>query len=588
MKRKHNKESQGYSGEPEKPGVNRRSFLKGAATTAAVGFAMAGLEPLAGGSQALLAHAQTGQDDGGGGALTGEQRAERSFRIRMQVALAERQIPIPEHVNNGDEDRFDNRVGNFTKTLPHNEFGEVDERAYSSLLRALKSGKSEDFENVILGGGLKLGDPQSGLAFDLEGTDSHQLLERPAFSVASATRADEMIELYWMALARDVPFGRYGHEPITAAAIQELNRLSDYRGPKDRDGKVTPQTLFRGGLPGETIGPLVSQFFVMPAPFGALAVNDTNGNPAQMYNVNQPGVDYMTDAESFLNVQSGIGANPNVPFNMSYGPTQLLGPRLLHTGRNLTAFVHVDELYQAYFMATLNLLDVLQTPFNPGNPYNTSKTQFGFGTFGNPAAVALVAEVSTRALKAQWFQKWFVHRTLRPEAYGGMVNFKINANRDYPVHSEVLNSTALQHILGNHSGNGFLPMAFPEGCPPFPALGSGHATVAGACATFIKAFFDETFVIQNPVVPSDDGLTLVPYNGPDKDQITVLTEAHKIASNVGIGRLHAGVHWRQDNDEALFLGEQIAISILRDQRPCYNNTFAGFTFTKFDGTKITV
>jgi len=298
-------------------------------------------------------------------------------------------------------------------------------------------------------------------------------------------------------------------------------------------------------------------------------------------------VDYMTDAASFLRVESGIGAIPG-PFNLSYGPTQTLGPRLLHTGRDLASFVHVDELYQAYFMATLNLLDLFQTPFNPGNPYNNSKTQFGFGTFGGPHAVALLAEVSTRALKAQWFQKWFVHRTLRPEAYGGLVNFKINAKRDYPVHSEVLNSKALQAILSNHGGNGFLPMAFPEGCPPFPALGSGHSTVAGACATFIKAFFDESFVIQNPVVPSADGLTLLPYNGPDKDQLTVLTEAHKIASNVGIARLHAGVHWRQDHAEALLLGEQIAISILRDQKACYNENFNGFTFTKFDGTKITV
>jgi hypothetical protein len=28
--------------------------------------------------------------------------------------------------------------------------------------------------------------------------------------------------------------------------------------------------------------------------------------------------------------------------------------------------------------------------------------------------------------------------------------------------------------------------------------------------------------------------------------------------------------------------------ILRDQRSCYNETFGGFTFTLFDGTRITV
>lgn len=41
-------------------------------------------------------------------------------------------------------------------------------------------------------------------------------------------------------------------------------------------------------------------------------------------------------------------------------------------------------------------------------------------------------------------------------------------------------------------GTYFLPMAFPEGSPTHPSYGSGHATVAGACTTILKAFFDES------------------------------------------------------------------------------------------------
>jgi membrane-associated phospholipid phosphatase len=582
--------------------ATRRGFLKGAASAAATAGAMAagiGLEPLLGSgkSQALAQTTTTTTTSTSSnnppsntptafGQQNPQQRAQTSLEIRTNAAQAEFNLPQPQQLNNQDEVNFPNFVGNFTKALPHDQFGVVVPSAYQSLLTALTSGNPTDFENITLGGTMKIGDPQSGLAFDLEGTDSHKLAEAPAFSVASADRADEMIELYWAALARDVPFANYGNEPITQAAIADLNKVANFHGPKI-NGKVTPQTLFRGPLAGELVGPLVSQFFVMPAPFGALAVNDSSGNPTQMYNVNQPGIDYMKDVTSFLNVQSGINAIPG-PFNLAYGPTQTLGPRLLRDGRGLASFVHVDELYQAYFMATLNLLDRLQTPFNPGNPYNNSKTQFGFGTFGAPHAVTLLAEVSTRALHAQWYQKWFVHRTLRPEAFGGLVNFKVNNKENFPVHADVLNSSALQAILNNNNGTALLPMAFPEGCPPFPALGSGHSTVAGACATFIKAFFDENFVIPNPVVPSADGTQLLPYKGSDAGQITILTEAHKIASNVGMGRVHAGVHWRSDHTEALFLGEAVAISILRDQRATYNENFQGFTFTKFDGTKITV
>jgi len=65
-------------------------------------------------------------------------------------------------------------------------------------------------------------------------------------------------------------------------------------------------------------------------------------------------------------------------------------------------------------------------------------------------------------------------------------------------------------------------------------------------------------------------------------------ELNKIASNVAIGRNIAGVQWRSDYTESLKLGEQIAISVLRDQRLTYGEDFEGFTFTRFNGTKITV
>jgi hypothetical protein len=66
------------------------------------------------------------------------------------------------------------------------------------------------------------------------------------------------------------------------------------------------------------------------------------------------------------------------------------------------------------------------------------------------------------------------------------------------------------------------------------------------------------------------------------------TELNKIASNVALGRNTAGVHWRSDGTESLKLGEQIAINLLREQRACYNEVFAGFSLTKFDGNTVTV
>ncbi len=49
--------------------------------------------------------------------------------------------------------------------------------------------------------------------------------------------------------------------------------------------------------------------------------------------------------------------------------------------------------------------------------------------------------------------------------------------------------------------------------------GTSSASVLRGCTTILKAFLDETFVIPNPVVPSDDGLSVNPYTGADADQM---------------------------------------------------------------------
>jgi len=119
-------------------------------------------------------------------------------------------------MTNGDEQRYRNQnyIGNYSKGLPRlaNNFGEVDPAAYLSFMNAVRQGTAAAFENLTLGGNTKLVNPLAGLAFDLEGTDSHQL-KIPSFPrLDSAELADQAIELYWMALCRDVNFMKY--EPI--------------------------------------------------------------------------------------------------------------------------------------------------------------------------------------------------------------------------------------------------------------------------------------------------------------------------------------------------------------------------------------
>src|SRR5258708_34251227 len=189
-----------------------------------------------------------------------------------------------------------NHIGNYSKGLVHNNIGEVDPNSYQSLLNAVGNGNPSAFEQVQLGGNTPLVDPQCGLAFDLEGTDSHQLAIGTPPSVASRAIADAAVENYWMALCRDVNFTQYGNEPLTIAAIAELNSLPAFHGPKP----VTPQNLFRGFTPGDVLGPYVSQFLLQPFAYGALPID-------QLFTTHAPSVDYITDQASWLAVQKGQG-----------------------------------------------------------------------------------------------------------------------------------------------------------------------------------------------------------------------------------------------------------------------------------------
>jgi hypothetical protein len=206
--------------------------------------------------------------------------------------------------------------------------------------------------------------------------------------------------------------------------------------------------------------------------------------------------------------------------------------------------------------------------------------------------------VGTRALKAVWFQKWGVHRRLRPEEFGGRIHVDLLVppigRYDPVIDAEILNSLRVPGMLSTYfppgpQGTYLLPQAFAEGAPNHPAYGAGHATVAAACCTMLKAWFDESFVIQNPQVPDPTTgfTTLIPVPAGTTPPLTVGGELNKLAANIALGRNAAGVHWRSDYTESLFLGEEIAIRILQEQKRTYNEENF-LSLTKFDGTTITI
>ena len=388
--------------------VDRRTFL------GHLGIGAGAVAGLTASASSLLA--QPAKDPGAVEGIVPVRQA-RAFEVRMRAADLARKRRHVEQTSNGDESLYPNRIGSYSKGLPHNNLGEVDPTAYNAFLAALATADPDDFERLPMGLGRKLTNPLAGMAFDLEGPDSHHLAQAPAPRIASAEAASELGEVSWMALCRDVHFSDYESSPLVVSAAADLSRFPDFRGP--RSGFfVTPGTIFRGSTPGDLVGPYLSQFLWADIPMGALRIS-------QRIWTLLPGHDYLTTYGDWLASQNGIE---------DYGYSIDSTARYIRNLRDLGQWVHVDALYQAYHQACLILLGT-GAPVAAGNPYSSSATQIGFGTFGGPHILSLVAEVATRALKAVWYQKWFVHRRLRPEAMAGLVHNTRTGTAAYPVHA---------------------------------------------------------------------------------------------------------------------------------------------------------
>jgi len=556
------------------------------------------------------------RDTGNARRIEERRLSARDTRVEAaEVAASRRHL---EHANNNDEVNYPSRpfAGNYSKSLKHDALGDPDPASYASLLRALESRDPQDFEEIALASttAVRLTNPQTGLTFDLEGPDPQEPTQPPAPRFDSEVAAHEAGELYWMAVARDVAFINYGTDTSIAAAVNSLN--SEF----PQFGGTTPVTtgnIFRGIYPGEQVGPYVSQFLVKgnvdPRKPVGLGRNAADGYIAYGSRVIDQrlvpavaGTDYLTTFAPWLDVQNGVDKRGLDSFDSTR--------RFIRNLRDGATLVHLDQVLDAWYNAAWYLMSEptgnqstyvtgttgrpmldLEFPKAEGNPYNQSKTQLGFATFGPTQLLQLLGETLGRALRAVWWQKWGVHRRLRPEEYGGRVHNHITGVRTYSLHASILTSLqtgGLAPYFGN-VGDKFpssylLPQAYPEGAPTHPAYGAGHATASGALATILKAFFDETAAIENPVQSDAAGTALVAYTGPGATQMTVGSELNKLAGNIAIFRNGAGVHWRTDYTESLVLGEAVAIGLLQEMSLGFQEDDGFFQLTRFDGRTIRI
>jgi hypothetical protein len=374
-----------------------------------------------------------------------------------------------------------------------------------------------------------------------------------------------MTELYWLALLRDVPFRDYGTNALVSTAATDLREAGF--------AATDPVRLFRGDAAGDLQGPLVSQFLWHDIPYGLKTVD-------QRFRVPRPGEDFMTTFEEWLAVQRG--ARPRTVLRLN------AGPRYIANYRALAEYVHRDFSFQPFMDAALIISRLAaqhgDEVLSPTNPYRGSRSQFGDITLGNKNLLSLLAQASLLAQKTSYYQKWQVHRRARPESFGGRIDVQLSGRKSYNIHPAVLRSDALARVKAA-TGSYLLPMAYPEGSPTHPSYPAAHAVNAGAGATVLKAFVNETYEIPRSVEASTDGAQLQPWR---REALTLGGEIDKLASNIALARDAAGVHFRSDSVEGLKLCETVGIGLLADYSRTYSERFDGFVLTRFDGTRLRV
>ncbi len=575
-----------------------------------------------------------------------EYRIEQSLNFRVSAAKKAADRAHPVHESNGDEQRYGptNYAMSFTKGLDHEITTGliVDPNDFESFRAAIDAGYIDAFTTSVRSSPQKARQweaPTAGLVHDLQGPDSQAVTMAPAPALGSTELAYEMAEVYELALLRDVPLTEFSGGTVHAginATIAHLNAIGyDITGktgrPRKHDntGNLDAQVLFRGSSPGVETGPYLSQFMLLGTTdqTGTTAITDgkiTYG--ALQIDQKVPvahSVDYMIAWADWLAVQNGAATQDNAALFDATVPR-----RFITFPRDLATYVHYDALYEAYLNACLILLE-MGAPTDPGfnklsgqgrlflnslDPDNYNITSFfethereagGFALWGGPHILTLVTEVATRALKAVRYQKFNNHCRLRPEALAARIEKAGNIESAFPAVNGAFSALTgtiqdtVDAIRANNSTNtALLPMAFQEGSPMHPSYGAGHATVAGACITMLKAYFDTSAVLvdrggevkfdryQNgdtaiEFTPNATGSALVSSVG--NDFLTLEGELNKLAANISIGRNMAGVHYFSDYYDSLRMGEEIALGILEEQALAYKTDPFVLSVQTFDG-----
>lgn len=486
--------------------------------------------------------------------------ATRQLKMRRNTACFQfKQLYGGFWPTNGDEYAIPNYLAMYGKFLPHDEFGRVLPEAYEKLRKALISRNNKLLFQVPLGGTSKLVQPLAGLSINLIGPACSSIYMPPPPSMSSDQTAGEMVINYCHVLARDVPFIDFSTNSIIADCVTYISALPVYTGHEP----ITVDNIFRGRGVGCDVGPYISQLLYMPALIWPNVVQ-----PLYKFPTHTSANNRLITEPTYLAAINGspIGTEPTISGTFTY----------ITCGRDLAYYVHRDIIADI-FDETIRRLLQANTPFSPTNPYTKAPYNINMSSFinWNIADVSACLRIAGQiAMRCSWYIKWQVYRRLRPEEFANEVEqWRLSGQNPANI-SEVLLTNGVLTDIFTAQGNYYLSQINKSGCPGHPSYPAGHAIYAGACGTVIKAFYNENWIVPNPVIAAADGLSLIPI----VENLTLGQEINKLMENVGLGRDWAGFHYQSDVSAGILYGEKIAYLILQDWIEQYPENNVSFRF----------
>ncbi len=491
-------------------------------------------------------------------ARTVEKNRHKEECLRISQAETHQNKEPPDYPVNSDVNRYEDNGATFSKSLFHNHEGLVSQEELDKMKKGVYRCKCS-LKKIHYPGTLKLVSPSAVYSVDYVGPFKSSVKFPSPPLMASNETGGEMVELYNQMLSRDVLFRDFDNNSLINETISDLNKLSDFKGPKE-GGQVTTKTVFRGNSEGDLIGPYVSIFFLRFFNQGAAVVD-------QVYSCYQVGHDLMKTPEKVLLVQNGQVTENPAPRDVH---------RYISSPRDGASFVHFDTPTLTGQNA-LNILYSLGCPLAKGVQV---ASESAFVDTGPGDITDLIGRAARIGLLGAWYHKWSNLR-LRPEVLGLWVEQAKSSNTNkYELSPELMSSDVLNRVKAKNN-NYILNSVYPEGSPSHPAYPAGHSVFIGAVVTILKAFFKEDFEMA-ALVPDKSGMDLIGTG----EMVTVRNELDKLASNVAIFRNWAGVHYRSDAD-GIYLGEQIAINLLQEHVKRYPYKIF-FEFHKRNGELIKI